>query len=241
MSTPISKEQWASVAPYVIPPAAAAIAIVPAFRDLMIKSAQQQGNQNRVVTLTEGVREGIKKSPTVGSLVGTQMILQNRVEKRLITNYGFEKSALSTALVSSCVVGAISSPLLAIFNGQTMGSSWKHSLKNLSCKQTCAFAAQETGFVGGLSIADRLSVVMRKKLGDNKVVDCSSAYISGAAGSLVGHPANTAITRWQSPKQMKVENFRQLWWGAARKSHAIGVFATVFKLGKDAMNSTVQK
>jgi hypothetical protein len=230
-----SKGAWPTVAPYVVPPVAAAAAIIPVFRDMVAKSAQQKGQAVPVMTLMESIKGGVKATPTVGAIVGTQIVLQNLVEKVLSgqSNTG----SLSSTLASSAIVGIASAPVLAVFNGQTMGWTVRESLRKFSARQGLAIAVQETAFVGGLSVADHLAVTMRKEFGNNKAVDYTAAFIAGAAGSLAGHPANTALTRWQSG--MTVDSARQLMWGSLCKARAVGVFSVVYKLGKEVLNTTV--
>ncbi len=226
---------WFSMLPYVVPPIAASVAIVPAFRDMVAKSAQQQGRPVPYTTLLESWKGGIRAAPTVGGIVGTQMVIQRFVEKTLSGTS--DTGSISSTLASSAVVGVASAPVLAVFNGQTMGWSVRETLKRFSAKQGMAIAIQETAFVVGLSVADRLAAAMRVRFGDNKAVDYTAAFVAGAAGSLAGHPANTALTRWQSG--MTVDSIRQLMWGSARKARAIGVFSVIYKLGKEVLNSTV--
>lgn len=221
---------WPTVAPYVAPPVAAAIAIIPVFRDMIAKSAQQIGKPIPPTTALEGIKAGVRAAPTVGVIVGTQMVVQELLEKRLI---GEKEKTLLSALFSSAIVGAASAPVLAVFNGQTMGWSLRTSLKRFAPKQVMAIAVQETAFVGGFSVADRLSAIMKQQFGDNRTVDCTAAFLAGALGSLAGHPANTAFTRWQS--KMALESPRQLMWGASRKARAVGCFCMLYKLGKEAL------
>ncbi len=224
---------WPKITPYVVPPVAASLAIVPVFRDLAAKSALQKGLRPQGMTMHEAVMGGLKASPTVGVIVGTQMVLQSFLEKKMA---GESKEAgLPSALASSAVVGAVSAPILAVFNGQTMGWGIRESLRKFSVKQGLAIAVQETAFVCGLSAADKVSLVMKEHFGDNKAVEYTAAFMSGAAGSLAGHPANTALTRWQSG--MVVESISQSFWGAARKARAIGFFSVFYKFGKETMNS----
>jgi len=231
-----SHSLWSTVAPYVVPPVAAAAAIVPVFQDLIAKSALQKGESVPAISVIEGVRKGFKAAPTVGAIVGTQMILQSFVEKTLVKDEA-DKSSLPSKLASSAVVGTISAPILAVFNGQTMGWSLRESLRRFSAKQGLAIALQETAFVGGLSAADLLATEMKQKFGDNKVVECTAAFTAGAAGSLAGHPANTSLTRWQNG--LTVDSLRQSMWGAARKARAAGCFSIFYKFGKDALNDSV--
>jgi hypothetical protein len=231
------KEPWFSILPYVVPPIAASAAIVPAFRDMIAKSAQQKGLPIPSMSFKASVKEGFKAAPTVGAIVGTQMVLQKVVEN--ILSAESTSQSLSSTLTSSAIIGTASAPVLAVFNGQTMGWSARESLRRFSAKQGLAIAIQETAFVGGLSVADQLAVVMKKRLGSSKAVDYIAAFIAGAAGSLAGHPANTALTRWQSG--MPVENFSQLMWGSLRKARAVGIFSVVYKLGKDTLSATFQQ
>ncbi len=230
-----SKGLWVSMVPYVVPPIAASTAIIPVFRDMIAKSAQQKGLPILDMPFEVSLKEGIKAAPIVGAIVGTQMVVQNIVEK-VLSGESSSKS-LSLTLVSSAIVGVVSAPVLAVFNGQTMGWSIRESLRKFSAKQGVAIAVQETAFVGGLSVADQLAAVMKKRFGNSKAVDYTAAFVAGAAGSLAGHPANTALTRWQSG--MSVDSLHQLMWGSCRKARAIGVFSVVYKLGKDTLNSTL--
>lgn len=225
---------WPRVAPYVIPPTAASLAIILVFRDLVAKSAQQKGQAIPSLTLLEGIKGGIKAAPTVGAIVGAQMMLQGGIEKALSDRNS--QGDLLFTLVSSAAVGVFSAPFLAVFNGQTLGWTVSKSLREFSLRQGGAIAFQETTFVLGLSLVDPLAKRMKERFGDNKVVDYTTAFLAGATGSLVGHPANTALTRWQSG--MAVDCPRQLLWGSWRKARAIGLFSVLYKWGKEALNST---
>jgi hypothetical protein len=228
-------EFWTVMAPYIGPPVAASAAIIPVFRDMVAKSAQQKGEAIPSMTLIESLKGGLKAAPTIGTVVGTQMVIQSLVEKALIGESKTEN--LSSTLVSSAIVGITSAPVLAIFNGQTIGLSVRESFRNFSLKQGLAISIQETAFVGGLSAADKLAAIMKRRFGNNKAVDYTAAFIAGATGSLAGHPANTALTRWQSG--LPLDSFRQSMWGAARKARAVGCFSVVYKFGKEILNSPV--
>lgn len=233
-----SKGWTQTLAPYVVKPAAASVAIVPVFRDLVAKTSLQKGDPIARMSLMEGLKAGAKAAPTVGFIVGTQMVLEEKVEKAF-RGKDKEKS-LSSTLAGAAVIGAASSPALAVFNGQTMGWGVNQSLRNLKAnpRQALAIAAQETAFVGGLSASDPLGNAMKERFGDSKVVEYSAAFTSGALGSLAGHPANTALTRWQSG--LKVDTLRQSMWGAARKARAVGAFSVGYKACKEAFGSTVK-
>lgn len=229
---------WSKIAPYVVPPLAASIAIVPAFPDMIAKSALQKGLPLPSITVLESLKIGVTAAPTVGAIVGTQMLIQRTFEEKLLGGKS-EKPSFLTTLASSAIVGTISAPVLAIFNGQTMGRSWKESLRLFSLKQGGAIALQETAFVCGLSVADWLADVMKRSVGDNKGVEYAAAFLAGAAGSLAGHPANTALTRLQSNQTFSLTQHSML--GAARKARAVGCFAVIYKLTSELMNSKSSK
>lgn len=223
---PSSRSVWPPFVLYMGPPLAAAGAIAPAYRHLKAKSELQKGLIPVRLTFWKGCGEGIQKlSLSVGFIVGTQMLLQGFVEKAFTENN--KRGGWMSMLGSSAVVGILSAPFLAVFNGQTMGWGVRESLRKFTVRQGLAISSQETAFVGGVSAADRLAVVMKSHLGDNKAVEFFAAYLAGGFGSLVGHPANTALTRWQCGLQ--VAGFRQAMWGALRKAHAIGLFSVFYK------------
>lgn len=243
---PPSRGAWPTLAPYVVPPVAAAVAIVPAYYDMAVTRFMQKGLPVPRMTGQQVVKGGVGAMPTVGVLVGTQMILQGRVEQALVKTFpnlfaeNSNKSKASLTLASSMIVGGLSSPFLAVYNGKTMTPPWevKESLSKFSLKQAGAITLQETGFVAGLAAADLVSMPMKQLLGDNKAVEYLAAATAGALGSLAGHAGNTALTRWQNG--MTVDSLRQLSGGSLRKARGNAVFAVVYKLGKEALNSTVE-
>lgn len=234
------REIWVTIAHYCVPPAAAAAAIVPVFRDMALKSAQQRGHPVPYMTFLKGVKEGLKASPTVGIIVGTQMVAQNGLVTLLAKAFTDRKTSgnnLSLELMSSGLVGLVSAPALAIFNGQTMGWSVRESLHRFSVMQGLAIAMQEAAFVGGVSASDYLAVSMKKRFGNNKIVDYAAAFFAGAAGSLAGHPANTALTRWQSGMTIKGH---QLMLGSLRRTWAVACFSVLYKFWKEVASPTAR-
>lgn len=244
-----SRGVWPTLAPYVVPPVAASVATVPAFYDMIAKSAMQKGLPTPRMTSTnllQGIKGGFEAAPTVGVMVGTQMLLQGRIEQALVKTFpnlfteDSNKAKASLTLSSSVLVAGLSSPFLSVYNGKTMMPPWsaRESWSRFSLKQAGAITLQETGFVAGLAAADLVSLPMKQELGDNKAVEYLAAAIAGVLGSLAGHAGNTALTRWQNG--MTVDNFRQLSWGSLRKARGNAIFALVYKLGKEALNSTVE-
>lgn len=244
-----SQGVWSTLAPYMVPPVAASVAIVPAFYDMIAKSVMQKGLPTPGMTFTnilQGVKGGLGAAPTVGVMVGTQMVLQSQVEQVLVRTFPHlfardsNTAEASLMLASSVAVGGLSSPFLAVYNGKTMTPPWsiRKALSKFSLKQAGAITLQETCFVAGLAAADLVSVPMKQMFGDSKTVEYSAAAAAGALGSLFGHAGNTALTRWQNG--MMVDNFRQLSWGCLRKARGNAIFAVVYKLGNEVLNSTIE-
>ena len=231
------KGVWPLLAPYVASPVAASAAIVPPFRYLMEKSAQQRGLPVPRIPILTGLKEGVKAAPNVGLIIAIQLALQQKIENALTGDES--KSSLPSKLGSSALVGVVSIPPLAFFDGQTMGWTMRETLRRFTPKQGLAIAFQETSFVGGQSVSDRLASAMKRQFGDHWAIDYVAAYTAGAFGSLAGHPGNTALTRWQNG--LTVDGFRQSMLGAARKGHAIGVFSVLYRVGNKLLNPPAQK
>lgn len=273
---------WSTLAPYLTPPIAAGISVIPVYKGFEIKTKQQLKPvdlQNRDVTSRKSVKEMLKKSsrlalistketlkwwreatpmtvkeavekraitasqnvkvafiggcraaPTISVIVGTQMVAQNLIEKGLksfMKGTSDKQDSFVLMLGTSMIVGGISAPALAVFNGQTMGRTVKESLWSLSPKQTCAIVTRETSFLFSLRVSSPVSEYMERTCGKNKVVEYGSTFAAGAIGSFIGHPADTALTLWQ--KGRKVENLSQLMRGGPVKALTVGGFSICYK------------
>lgn len=209
---------------YVVKPGVAAVAILPAFHDLKAKGALQLGLPVPKMTFFEKATCGFKAGPTTGLVIGLQLLLHKGIEKHFV-----KEQNVPTMFASAAVVGVVSAPVLAVFNGQGNDLAPRESLRRLTAKQGLALAVQETLFVTGIVAGGRFS----EELKGNKLAEYGVAFASGAVGSLAGHPANTFVTREQNLMQTK---FHQLMWGSLRKARAVGVFAVLYKLGTDTLN-----
>lgn len=227
-------QSWpAKMLPYAQDPVAAAGAVFVCFYGFMAKSARQLGAPMPKLNF-EVLKAGFKAAPTIGLIVGTQMAAQKVAENILMGISSSNTPTFATIMASSLFVGAVSVPALAVFNGQTLGRTVLDSLKTLSAKQAMAIVSRETSFLFSLRISNPLGESMKTYFGDNKSVEYSSAFASGAIGSVIGHPADTALTIWQ--KNMKIESARQLMRGASIKAATVGSFSICYKLAKDTFN-----
>lgn len=222
---------------YFIPLCLVSVAIIPVFRDMMVKSFLQKEEKVPKITIYEGIKSGCRAAPTVGLIVGTQMFIQEILEKKL-DGGETNKNSFTLLLASSVIVGGISAPILAVFNGQTMGVSVKDSIRKFSLKQACTITLQETAFVAGLSAGNQCTTLLNRFYGEKKANEYLAAFIAGATGSLVGHPANTALTRWQSGLQVDSSHAMK---GSLRKARAVGLFSVLYKMGKEAFNTSLKE
>ncbi len=213
-------EIWHTIAPYVIPPSAAGIAVIPVFYGFELKSAKQLSLPSPKFSLVSG----FKAAPTVGAIFGTQMIAQKAMEKLLMEG----KSAdFNSILLSSIFVGAVSAPALAVFNGQTIKKRGIESLRALSAKQSGAIITREISFLFSIRISRYASDSMHHCFEPGKHIEYGSTFVTGAIGSFIGHPADTALTLWQ--KRIKISSINTLLKGAGIKSVTIGSFACLYK------------
>jgi hypothetical protein len=213
----------------------ASTAIVLPFRDLIAKSYQQTGQPVPKITFLKGVKEGVKAAPTIGFIVGGQLWLSKWIDQQW-KNKGFVNDPTKFNYLKTfgtpAVVGLVTSPLLAIFNGYTNGLTAKDALLQLKGRaglMLCGtIALQETAFVAGIKAKEQM-----KGFVENPFAVYGATFAAGAIGSLTGHPFNTALTRWQ--KNMSVSR-HQLYLGAVRKTRAVGWFALIMKCQEDALN-----
>jgi hypothetical protein len=232
---------WASMVPYFASPVAASVAIVPVFYGFVAKSAQQLGNPIPRMSVKEALKGGCKTAPTIGVIVGTQMAVQRVVEKALVERSNDQKDrspSFGAMFVISMFVSGGSVPALVAFNGQTMGRTVAASLRSLSARQAGAIVARETSFLFSLRVSGPMSEIMKRTFGENRAVEYASAFTSGAVGSLVGHPADTALTLWQQGR--KVTNLRQAMRGGPVKALAVGCFSVCYKTVNELLESFSQ-
>ncbi|OGN53546.1 MAG: hypothetical protein A2Y28_01765 [Chlamydiae bacterium GWC2_50_10] len=229
-----SRSQFSSLLPYLTPPVAASLSIVPVFYGFVVKSAQQLGKPLPRMRASEILKAGFKAAPTIGITIGTQMVVQGIVENLLMKKSDGQKNEgkeLRSMIVSSMIVGGVSAPPLAVFNGQTMGRTVIQSLRALSIKQTGAIMTRETSFLFSLRVSGPVSSWMKRNFKESRSVEYGSAFLTAAIGSLIGHPADTALTLWQ--KEMKLKTIRQSLQGAPVRALAVGAFAILYKSAKE--------
>jgi hypothetical protein len=222
---------------YISKPLAAAMAIVPSFYLFQVKSAKQLGQGAPKFNLFAALKDGFKASPTIGLIVGTQMIAQEKITKKL-HEHGVKEGWPSTVM-STIVVGLVSAPFLAAFNGQTMGYTPFQAIRNMTLKQTGAITAREAFAVLALNEPKDVSGYTKKQLGDNKAVEYGTAFVVGAGASIASHPCDAALTLWQ--KKIAIQSMKQLSKGAMARAGACGLFTTLYLASKDTIDQGISK
>lgn len=211
----------------------AGMAILPVYRWFVHKTARQLEKDILPMSAKNSFKEGAKAAPKIGAVIGIQMFAQNKFEP-YVERYLKKKDiklSFAPAFFSSAVVGAISAPALAVFNGQTMGKTVMQSLRGFTTKQWAAIVTREISFVGAMAVNDPMTKMAKKHFGDNKMVEYGTTFGSSAIVALIGHPADTAFTRWQN--EMPIKNMRQLMLGAPHRVLAVGVFSVGYKAIKE--------
>ncbi len=222
---------WHKMAPQLTSPVAASIAVIPVFYGFVAKSALQTNSPLPTFKATKVLINGLKASPTIGCVIGLQIFSQDVLEK-LFTPALTEKkhSSFITMTTSSVGVAFLSVIPLAVFNGQSLNQSIIKTIRLLSLKQAAAIVTRETSFLFSLRVSGPIGQLMKEKMEDNSFIESSSIFATGVIGSLVGHPADTALTRLQ--KEMQLQGIRQLMKGSGTKAITIGVFTLIYQKTK---------
>lgn len=240
-NSPSSNGIWSQAKPYVTSPivkstVVASASIVPLMYFFMIKTARQTEEPILEMNLRKVIKQGFKAAPTIGLIVGPQLSLQPVLEKimreALMKNPQNNEKVRFTPLASSFAIALLSTPALAVFNGQTMGYTIMKSLKSLSAKQTAAIVSRETSFLFALSISRPLSEAMKEVTGDNKATKIGSVFFGGMIGSIMGHPFDTALSVWQKEKNV---NPKKLMAGSPMRALGLGLFAAFHNIGTELL------
>ncbi len=204
---------------------AAVAATIPVFYGFIAKSALQAGVPMPRLTLFQLLKSGT----TAGLIMGAQCTVQDEIEKICqprLTQYGKGIATVSSA----SIVGAISAPFLAVFNGKTMGYSVTEALKKLSLKQAGAITVRETFFLSALSLSGPVSEKMRKRYGDYQLITLVSSFGIGVIGSILGHVPDAMLTRLQ--KGLSITHISQLTRGLATRAVTVGGFTALYPFFK---------
>lgn len=209
---------WSDYAPYLMPPVAAGAAIVPPFYGLVVKSAQQLKKPVPQMSARAVFWEGCKAAPLLSAQVGVQLGLENGFKRA----FGKKESNFAFMVASAVLIAVVSAPLLAAFNGRTMGLSWTESITR---RVVVGISARDCSFLISLRISEPVTKTLKQYGGDNTFVECASEFLSGAIGAVVNHPVDTAVTRWQKKLEFVP---REMMRGVVARAGSIGGFTLLY-------------
>lgn len=212
--------------------AASGLAIIPVFRRYVLKSDQQRGLPSpTLLPFRQGIQMGIRAAPATALAAGFPPLVQRHIELLFQGEEG--KTTWRTLFLSSAVVGALSTPVLLIFEGRSLKQGVWASLKHASCpRQYCAFALQEIGFVAGVSTAKHVDRKVREYLDiqENPLTTYASAAAAGGMGAAAGHAGNTVSTRLRSKLPINYRSIRQLNLGFVPRTGALMGYSLLYHL-----------
>lgn len=219
-----------------VPPFAAGVAIVPTCYGFARKTAEQLERPVPRWTVGEALKAGFKAIPETALLVGSQMVAEPLVKSGIKQFRGTQESpaTFGETVASSCFVGTVTSPFFAAFNAKTASESSWEAVRKLTRRQVGAVGVLEAAFVTGVSAGEHLHEEAKEYFGDTPLVQHGSHFVSGAFGGLLGHPANTLFTRWNSGLTTTP---RQLMLGGPARVVATGAFTTIYKAVQDRFTS----
>lgn len=204
------------------PTLAATGALLPIAYGLDVRAAQQLERAVPRFSLSTSLRSSLKGGP----LVGVQLIAQDAIET-YVKNHTQGLSNAMRVAGSSAVASVVTSPLLAVFNALFTKQNVLQALRNLSRWQVAYLVGREWCFLGSQAGVGPVRAAMKREWGDTPLVSHTAAFVSGAVGSLAGHPADTAFTRSQN--NMTTSTGRQAMRGAPVKAVSVGVFSVVYQ------------
>lgn len=211
----------------------AGVAIVVTYEGFVRKSALQVGEVPSYRAPKTILKGSLKAASLVGPTVGCQIGIQSVVEHVLFLKDQKKELTSGQRLISSSIVGFVSAPLLAAFNGMTMHDSFMSSLRNVSLKQAGAIVGRDISFLFSVSISGPLTKASQEMFGQNALVAGCTAFTTGALGGYAGHPCDTILSRLQ--KGMKIE-LLQMGRGIHVRAGTLGVFNVVYTFCNKAMS-----
>lgn len=223
------------VRPVLVQSMVASIAIVPCFPGLIAKNALQL--EQPVPRLKPGklLKMAGKSAPTAGIIIALQLTSEGWANNYMKERSGKknEKLSLGQTIVSSAFSGLVAAPALAVLNGQASGMSVVEAIRTVSRRQIVLLVTRETSFVASLKLSVPLSIYMKDRLGESRATDFACGAVSGATASVLGHPADTAVTRLQ--KGLRIVHVRQYMNGGAVKATTMAVFTGLYTVMTKAL------
>lgn len=204
----------------------ASVALVPNFWFLMEKTRLQTKAHTAKTSFPFSISTGIRAIPNTCGVISTQFFCQSMGE-------AFFAGVLPASYlpIAGCLAGALASaPLYDIMNRQTMGENFFPALKGFikSPITTVPIVLRELAFLGSLRISQPLSQEIQTRLGESPMISNSSYFITGFAGSLLGHPFDSLLTQSQTNQAIS-RALGNLMRGGVTKAVGIGFFNVLYQ------------
>ncbi len=175
--------------------AIAGAANIPTFRYFAEKNGANCGTKLPINTKIRWILRGIQTAPSIGASVGLQLALQKGIE-----NFQKDPSSIINKVASAALVGLISSPFLAAFNGQLANQPYLMALRKAfnNPRIIMAITLRETSFIGALVLTDPVIGKMRAVWGDFKGLGFVVAGFTALAGAALGQIPDCISCRLQN-------------------------------------------
>ena len=213
-----------------VAPISAGLSILPTFYGFQRKSALQSFGSAPKFRPVSAFVGGVKASPTIAAIIGSQILMQGGIEERLPQT---KESKNKNMFVSCSIVALFSIPGFIVFNGQTLGRSPLNSLRAATLAQGLSIFSREETFLGSVRVSGPVGDALKKSGGDHKVAEIAGHFATGAIGSVIGHPGDTALTWLQNGlkigETIRTHGVFSLYRGVVPKAVATGAFVVCFK------------
>lgn len=202
--------------------------VYPLFK---MKTNLQRGNHclEKVISL-QTVKEGGKSAGLVSGIVGTQMILNDLISKKISRNENDIPGNLATATL----VGAGTSYPLSALNKITAGIPVTEAMKNFKRTELKNITGRETAFFAGVNMSGPVKQELQGYFGESPLTERTSNFISGALGTAAGHINDTFLTRAQNGLKNSIRDAGR---GILPRTIGGGLFCALYKEGKEHLKN----
>lgn len=187
--------------------------VVGALSDLYVRKANDQLGEPNAPIRAHFTREGAVKAlktaanlgGKAGGIVGTQLVAGDYVINpavKAVMNRAIPKEAMSKdarelteKTIGATIIGIASSPALHVFTSAGANQNIRQAAKTFTPKIAARYGLQEGPFLLGMQAGKIMSTKLKKEYGDQPWIDPVSDGVSGFAGGLASHPANTINQR----------------------------------------------
>jgi hypothetical protein len=208
-------------------------ALAPAMHPLRKKSFEQTGT-GKPASVLESLAVWRRAAPVLSGTLCSQVVAESAIKKRIAPDFDTmsPEKKVAVSAVSAVAVGALTSPLLAVFNGLTMGKAPAIP----TSKELRWTTVREGLFVAGLTGSGPVGEWAKKRWGGedervNTAVEYGVTALAAGTASVLSHPFDTILSANQAGVPIR---HRMAGW----RPRAIGVVGLA--VGYKALNGVLQ-